>query len=94
MANHLGTAVDISTSTEEEELEDVGKVMAQHMQRLKMVVAETETEMEKAKKKEEKLLKEMQKVEKEGEAYRSKLEGISGGVRSGAGQINALLNSK
>ena len=64
------------------------------MQRLKMLVAETETEMEKAKKKEEKLVKEMQKVEKEGEAYRSKLEGISGGVRSGAGQINALLNSK
>ena len=61
------------------------------MQRLKMLVAETETEMEKAKKKEEKLVKEMQK---EGEAYRSKLEGISGGVRSGAGQINALLNSK
>ena len=43
-----------SSTEEEEELEDVGQLLAQQMQRLTMLLT---PEMEKAKKKEEKLVK-------------------------------------
>ena len=90
MACHLGTASEMfdSSTEEEEELEDVGQLLAQQMQRLTMLLT---PEMEKAKKKEEKLVKEM---EKEGKAYRKQLEGIKVGVSGRLGQISALLNSK
>ena len=93
MACHLGTASEMfdSSTEEEEELEDVGQLLAQQMQRLTMLLT---PEMEKAKKKEEKLVKEMEKVEQEGKAYRKQLEGIKEGVSGRLGQISALLNSK
>ena len=93
VAYHLGTASEMfdSSTEEEEELEDVGQLLAQHMQHLTMLLT---PEMEKAKKKEEKLVKEMEKVEKEGKAYRKQLEGIKVGVSGRLGQISALLNSK
>ena len=93
MACHLGTASEMfdSSTEEEEELEDVGQLLAQQMQRLTMLLT---PELEKAKKKEEKLVKEMEKVEQEGKAYRKQLEGIKVGVSGRLGQISALLNSK
>ena len=92
MACHLGTASEMfDSSTSEEEEEDVGQLLAQQMQRLTMLLT---PELEKAKKKEEKLVKEMEKVEQEGKAYRKQLEGIKVGVSGRLGQISALLNSK
>ena len=80
------------TSTEEEsEEEDVGQLLAQQIQRLTMLLT---PELEKAKKKEEKLVKEMEKVEQEGKAYRKQLEGMKVGVSGQLGQISGLLNSK
>ena len=86
MACHLGTASEMfdSSTEEEEELEDVGQLLAQHMQRLTMLLT---PEMEKAKKKEEKLVKEMEKVEKEGKAYRKQWRGSKWGYLAGSARF-------
>ena len=51
-------------------------------------------EFERAMKKEEKMVKEVEQVEQEGKAYRQQLEGIKVGVAGRLGQISGLLNSK
>ena len=55
-------------------------------------LAETLTpELEKAKKKEEKMVKELEQVEQEGKAYRMQLEGMKERFGGRLGQISGFL---
>ena len=64
----------------------MGQLLAKQMQRLTVVLT---PELEKAMKKKETLVKEL---EQEGKAYMRQLEGMKVGVAGRLGQISGLLN--
>ena len=67
----------------------MGQLLAKQMQRLTVVLT---PEFEKAMKKKETLVKELEQVEQEGKAYMRQLEGMKVGVAGRLGQISGLLN--
>ena len=67
----------------------MGQLLAKQMQRLTVVLT---PEFEKAMKKKETLVKELEQVEQEGKAYMRQLEGMKVRFAGRLGQISGLLN--